>query len=229
MRDAREASYRESDYTDDNPAVLEDLMDEDDTFFGFEGSRTFLGAVDYSIPPNDRMKVQFDTHTRMHYVRTGDIALARKRAWSDIKEKWSPTEIGAVLTGDGIDRKPRAMPYAPERVMAVSPAVARSRLEAFARDQDLDAEMLEIVSDDRTARDGSWAIYVIDEENDTLTFHPQRWVGADWAEEAKEFEWQKAVDEAIEGRKVQLDLQTEAEKARSDPFWLSKGLRDTRE
>lgn len=224
IREQRKRDFAALKVFDENPEILNDLMDEDHTFFGFEGSKSFLGAVDYSIKPNQEMLAQFNEYTRMHYMRTGDIALARKRG-ADMKERWSPSGVGAQYTVDGISHKVHPMQYAPERLMAISPDKAKGRLEAFARDQELDAENLIVISDDRTARDGSWSIMVFDPETDELRFHPKRWIGADWADEADKYTYNQAVDQAVEKLRINRQMLEEVTKARTDPFWLSKGLR----
>ena len=200
VKEQRDIDYRGLDVANDNPGILADLMDEDDTFFGFEGSKSFLGMVDYSIAPNQKMIAQFNTFTRLHYATTGDITMARNRAWHDMRQTWSATGVGMQLIGDEPNSDMRATQYAPERVMAVSTEVATQRLEAFARHEGLDAENLSVVSDDRTARDGSWQIWTYNPETAELKFHPERWVGVDWAEKAADHTYNEAVKEAIAER-----------------------------
>ena len=230
LRDQRDRDYREQKFLKDNKSHLDQFMDDDKTLYGFE--TTFWNQS--KIPPNQTMESQFNELTYMYYLDKGDVAMARNRAWMDLAEKWSPTEIGATLTVDGIEHGIRAMEYAPERVMMVTPEVAQQRLDAFARANGLaSTDNLMVVSDDRTARDGSWQIWVVDTDTNLPNLFTERWVGSEWADEAAQYSYDQAVEEAKKQREEQTSeaetiklMQIEAEKARSNPFWLSETLQE---
>ena len=180
LRDNREAIYRAEKYKDTSRKALQAFMNEDTTLYGFED--TWYGKS--STTPTPEMEAEFQAASHMHYLRTGDIALSQRRAWGDMQEHWSPTEVGGKFYGGEMTHKARPMRYAPERVMAVSPAEANNRLKSFANAKGLDVKNIQVVSDDTTARTGTWAVYVYDPETDDLTFYPERWNGFEWAEQA---------------------------------------------
>lgn len=223
LREQRETEYRDAVKFGDNAPHLKNLMDEDESLYGFEGG-VFDGFNQSVVPPNSEMMGQFNAHVRSHYIRTGDLELSRERAYQQIQEKWSPTGLGGRMTADGFDRSQRPMEYAPERMMMVSTEKAQARLDAFARHEGLEGKTLNVMSDDRTARDGSWAIFVLDEETDTLTFWPNRWVGVDWADEADEYTWQEAVKVEVEKRADMNNMLEFQKKAQGNPFWLAEDI-----
>ncbi len=201
LKEQRRVDYKDLKPLESNVKALGNFMDEDDSRFGFEGGLTnFKRKI---VAPNDIMKSEYNNLVAVHYERTGDIGRSQKMAYDNIKETWSPTSTGADVTGGVIKQNViRPMKYSPERLMFVSTKVANQRLAAFGRANGLDPERLIVLSDPITARDGTWAIMVIDPETEAPDFFykdgiPLRWKGQDWADDASDYQYAKAVEKAI--------------------------------
>lgn len=206
LKEQRAADYKALKPAEENPGALKKLMKNDDSRFGFE-----VSWYESNISALDTMSAEFNNLVSVHYERTGDLARAQEMAYSSIQETWAPTSTGSWVTGDEVERnKLRPMKYSPERMMNVTSEVAGNRLEVFANAFDLNKDNLIVTSDSLTARDGSWAIMVIDPDTgfpdfyvDPATSQHVRWRGNDWAEEGREYAYDQKVEAAIALRKKQ--------------------------
>jgi len=199
-REQRKQDYKLLKPLEENPGKLKSMMASDDTRFG-------LGVSWYkaNLDPPDRVVGEFNALTASYYQRTGDMARSQAMAYTAIQETWSPTKVGA--TYDGLEVKHdqnRPGKYSPERMMNVTTEVANDRLGAFATFHGLDPKQLMVLDDPQTARDGSWAIMVIDPETDLPDFYVNkasgqyvRWEGQKWAEAGQKHAYAKAVAEAL--------------------------------
>lgn len=200
LKEQRKLDYKVLKPAEVNPDALKKFMKADDSRFGFE-----VGFFTSNIAAIDTMSAEFNNMVSVHYERTGDLARAQEMAYITIQETWAPTSTGSWVTGDEIKiGKTRPMKYSPERMMNVTSEVANERLEVFANAFDLKKDNLIVVSDSLTARDGSWAIMVIDPDTgfpdfyiDPGTAQHVRWRGNDWAEEGRTYAYEQKVKAAI--------------------------------
>ena len=213
LREAREQAYKALKPVETNLDALQGLMDDDTSLFGFEQGLT--SGWD-SPAANDQIFSQFSGATQVHYMRTGNIALAQTRAWQDIKARWSPTGTGAIMLSDDLGENEikadvvRPMELPPERVYGISSEESNTRLRMFAEAEDLPFEKLMIVSDNMTKRQGKdYAVMVLDTETGFPVPHAKRWNPGDWKEEAAEWNRQKAIE---------IQLQKERDEAAARMF-----------
>jgi hypothetical protein len=199
-REQRKVDYKLLKPLEENPGKLKGFMASDDSRFG-------LKAAWYksNLSPPDEMIGEFNALTASYYQRTGDMARSQAMAYTAIQETWSPTKVGAIYDGTEIKHdQNRPGKYSPERMMNVTTEVANDRLGAFATFHGLDPKQMMVLNDPQTARDGSWAIMVIDPETDLPDFYVNaasgqyiRWEGQKWAEAGQKHAYAKAVAEAL--------------------------------
>ena len=203
LKEQRKINYKALEADDKNPKALQEFMEDDGTRHGFE-----VAWYTSDIQATDEMTAQFNNMVSVHYERTGDLARAQSMAWSSIQETWGPTGVGADLKGTEIVHpESRPQQYAPERLMNVTTAVANNRLGAFSEAHGFDVENVMVISDPITARDGSWAIMVIDPETNLPNFQINsatgqvlRWYGNRWGKAGVQYGYDQSVAEAVAER-----------------------------
>jgi len=196
--DARKEYYREE--KPDNLDALEDFMDADERLFDIGGMWTA------DVDPTIEMGAEYDAMVNGYYMSTGNLDEAQKMAYNAIQRTWGISATGGRQSGLDYSDKPRAMKYAPERVLNINARQSNNALKAFAAANDIDAGKVIIHSDAVTAREPSWGIATYNEETGLIDvplgddMQPLRWKAGDWIKSGQELDIRERTEAAVKKR-----------------------------
>jgi len=176
QKEARQQQYDNLVKDSSNADALQSLMDGDEELFDLSMYYTS------DVSPSAEMALEFSMATEREFMKVGDIQTARGLAYNNsIRRFWGISGVGSRMKDGEMSSDARSQKYPPERTLNVSTKQANGALKAFADENGLDVNNLQVFYDPITARDGStWSIIVVDPKTQMMTEYDKRWAPKDY-------------------------------------------------